>query len=76
MYVPPNHRASQLGTQDIDRGTDVSGEFVRDDNTENQEGVPLALDTQVIDIDTCDPVPNVYVEIWRMSLTALNPAPR
>ncbi|MBE3044828.1 hypothetical protein IMZ48_20165 [Candidatus Bathyarchaeota archaeon] len=48
---------------------DVSGEFVRDDNTEEQEGVFLGVDTQVIDVNTCEPVPDVYVEIWRTSPT-------
>ena len=44
---------------------DVSGEYVRSNNIEEQEGVYVAFDTQVIDIDTCEPVPDLYVEIWR-----------
>lgn len=53
------------GTNNI--AVDVSGEFVRDDNTEDQEGIFLGIDTQVIDVETCDPVPELYVEIWRTS---------
>lgn len=54
---------------------DVSGEFVREDNIEDQEGVFLGIDTQVIDVETCDPVPGLYVEIWRMSTEPSKPTP-
>ena len=53
---------------DANYAPDVSGEFVREDNKEDQEGLFLGVDTQVIDIATCEPVPDVYVEIWRMCL--------
>lgn len=43
----------------------VAGEYIREDITEDQAGVDLALDLQVYDVETCDPVPNVYLEIWR-----------
>ncbi|SPO00601.1 related to extracellular dioxygenase [Cephalotrichum gorgonifer] len=49
----------------------VSGEFVREDVVETQEGVHLALDTQIIDIDTCEPVPNLYIEIWHCNSTGV-----
>lgn len=43
----------------------MSGEYVRSNNIEEQEGVYVAFDTQVIDVDTCEPVPDLYIEIWR-----------
>lgn len=65
-----------IDAQDLNYGTDVSGEYVREDNTEDQEGVFLGVDAQVIDVDTCEPVPDVYVEIWRtFSAIASLPSP-
>lgn len=39
---------------------------MRVDMSEDQEGVPLYIDAQVLDIDSCKPVEGVYVEAWRM----------
>ncbi|CAL3968933.1 unnamed protein product [Diplocarpon coronariae] len=49
----------------------VSGEYVREDLSEEQEGVELILDTQVIDVNTCEPVPAAYVEIWACNSTGV-----
>ncbi|KAG8405622.1 hypothetical protein J3459_011394 [Metarhizium acridum] len=49
----------------------VGGERIRKNVTEGQAGVDIALDYQVIDVDTCDPVPNVYVEIWHCNSTGV-----
>jgi protocatechuate 3,4-dioxygenase beta subunit len=49
----------------------VQGELIREDITEDQEGVPLHLDIQVIDVNTCDPVPSVYVELWHCNSTGV-----
>lgn len=38
---------------------------------ESQAGVSLLLDYQVIDVATCKPVPNVYVEIWHCNATGV-----
>ncbi len=46
---------------------DVSGERIRKDVTDGEEGVPLAVDIQIVDMETCEPIPNVYLEIWRKS---------
>lgn len=50
----------------------MAGEYIRQNVTETQAGVNLALDIQVLDVNTCEPVPNVYMEIWR---ECLPPAP-
>ncbi|EFX04512.1 intradiol ring-cleavage dioxygenase [Grosmannia clavigera kw1407] len=49
----------------------VAGEYVRENIIEDREGVDIALDYQVIDVDTCEPVPNVYVEIWHCNATGV-----
>jgi protocatechuate 3,4-dioxygenase beta subunit len=43
----------------------VSGEYIRTDLRETQAGVDLILDLQVLDITTCDPVENVWIDFWR-----------
>jgi hypothetical protein len=45
--------------------SDIANEYVRSDVTDGQAGVKVVLDTQVIDIKTCLPVPTALVEIWR-----------
>ncbi|KAH6962036.1 Intradiol ring-cleavage dioxygenase [Ilyonectria sp. MPI-CAGE-AT-0026] len=49
----------------------VSGEYVRRDIGEEQTGVAITLDYQVVDVDTCEPVPNVFVEIWHCNATGV-----
>ncbi|WYZ33864.1 hypothetical protein EsH8_I_000140 [Colletotrichum jinshuiense] len=49
----------------------VSGEYVRRNIIEEQEGVDIVLDYQVIDVDTCEPVPNVYLEMWHCNSTGV-----
>lgn len=45
--------------------SDVAGEYVRVDVVEEQTGVGLFTDIQVIDTETCEPVVGAYLEIWR-----------
>jgi protocatechuate 3,4-dioxygenase beta subunit len=49
----------------------VSGEYVRQNITDGQEGVPLTLDIQIIDVDTCEPVPETFLEIWHCNSTGV-----
>ncbi|PBP19802.1 extracellular dioxygenase [Diplocarpon rosae] len=49
----------------------VKGEYIRENLIEEQEGVELLLDTQVIDVSTCEPVPAAYVEIWNVNATGV-----
>lgn len=50
---------------------DVGGEYIRRDVRESQEGVDTIIDYQVIDVDTCDPIPNVYLEMWHCNSTGV-----
>ncbi|KAF4344282.1 protocatechuate 3 4-dioxygenase beta subunit [Fusarium beomiforme] len=49
----------------------VAGEYVRENIIEDQEGLNILLDYQVIDVETCDPVPNVYLEMWHCNSTGV-----
>ncbi|KAM7217716.1 Intradiol ring-cleavage dioxygenase [Rhypophila decipiens] len=46
----------------------VAGEYVRKDIREHLPGIGLTVDVQVHDIETCDPVPNVFVEIYHSNI--------
>jgi protocatechuate 3,4-dioxygenase beta subunit len=47
----------------------VSGEMIRKNVTEGQPGIPLYLEAQYVDINTCEPVPQLYVDIWNCNAT-------
>lgn len=49
----------------------VSGEYIRENITETQEGVPLTMDIQIIDVNTCEAVPNVYIDFWHCNSTGV-----
>ncbi|KAF1353011.1 extracellular dioxygenase-like protein [Lizonia empirigonia] len=49
----------------------VSGEYVRQDITDGNPGVPLTFDVQVIDTRTCEPVLQVALEAWHCNSTGV-----
>ncbi|KAF7550894.1 hypothetical protein G7Z17_g5401 [Cylindrodendrum hubeiense] len=49
----------------------VAGEYVREDLVEDQGGLDIVLDYQVIDVDTCEPIPDVYLEMWHCNSTGV-----
>ncbi|KAJ3121821.1 hypothetical protein HK100_012225 [Physocladia obscura] len=51
----------------------VEGEYVRTDSDmrEDQEGVNLYLDVQVIDTTSCTAVPDIYIELWHCNATGV-----
>ncbi|EYE90854.1 intradiol ring-cleavage dioxygenase [Aspergillus ruber CBS 135680] len=42
---------------------------LRQDIREDQPGVPLSLEIGVVDVDTCEPVQDVLVDIWHCNAT-------
>lgn len=42
----------------------VTGELIRSDITEDQPGVPMTIDAQFIDVETCEPVEGIWWDIW------------
>ncbi|KUI59133.1 Catechol 1,2-dioxygenase [Cytospora mali] len=64
--------ASCILTPDVTQGPYyVGGEYIRRDVREDQEGIDTIIDYQVIDVNTCDPVPNVYLEMWHCNSTGV-----
>lgn len=49
----------------------VAGELIRSNLTETQEGVPLFIDVQLIDTNTCEPIPAVYMDLWHCNATGV-----
>ncbi|KAI5778882.1 Intradiol ring-cleavage dioxygenase [Geopyxis carbonaria] len=49
----------------------VDGELIRNDIREDQAGVDLYADVQLIDINTCEPVPDVYMDWWHANSTGV-----
>jgi len=47
----------------------IRNELIRQDVRERQPGLPLVLDIGVLDVDTCKPVNDVFVEIWSCNAT-------
>ncbi|KAI0480841.1 Intradiol ring-cleavage dioxygenase [Xylariaceae sp. FL0804] len=49
----------------------VADEFVRANLKDDQEGVPLTLDFQIVDINTCEPMADTYLDIWHANATGV-----
>lgn len=49
----------------------VGGELIRSNVTEDQAGVDLYLDLQVIDVNTCEPAAGLWMEIWHCNATGV-----
>ncbi|KAI0977588.1 aromatic compound dioxygenase [Xylaria arbuscula] len=49
----------------------VGGEYIRQDVTEEQSGIPLTVDIAVYDVETCEPVSSAWVEIWHCNATGV-----
>ncbi|OWZ23968.1 Extracellular dioxygenase [Phytophthora megakarya] len=49
----------------------IKGEYIRTNMTEDQSGVPMFIDIQVVDVTTCNPVKNMYVDLWHANATGV-----
>ncbi|KAH6896617.1 Intradiol ring-cleavage dioxygenase [Thelonectria olida] len=51
----------------------VVGEYLRSNVIEDQwcDGVPLFLEVQYVDVNTCGPVPSVAVDVWNCNATGI-----
>ncbi|KAK0199395.1 aromatic compound dioxygenase [Desarmillaria ectypa] len=47
----------------------IDGELYRRDIRDGEPGVPLWMDIGIIDIDTCEPLPGVFLEFWHCNST-------
>lgn len=64
--------ASCILTPDVTQGPYyVGGEYIRENIIEDEEGIDTIIDYQVIDVNTCEPVPSVYLEMWHCNSTGV-----
>lgn len=49
----------------------INNELVRTNLTEDQAGVPFVMDIGVLDVNTCEPLGNAFVEIWHANATGV-----
>lgn len=49
----------------------VNGSTIRQDIRETQEGVPLLLDVQLLDVRTCSPLADVMLDFWSANSTGV-----
>lgn len=49
----------------------VSGELIRSNVVDDQEGVAIHLEYQYIDINTCEPVEGLYIDTWNANSTGV-----
>ncbi|KAK0184915.1 aromatic compound dioxygenase [Armillaria mellea] len=49
----------------------VDGEYVRSNITEDQEGVYTYVDVELIDVSTCEPVSDIYIDFWHCNSTGV-----
>ncbi|TIB80950.1 aromatic compound dioxygenase [Wallemia mellicola] len=47
----------------------ITGEQVRNDITEDQQGKPLVLDIGILDVNTCEPLEGAYIDVWHANAT-------
>lgn len=48
---------------------DVLGEEIRKDITGGEAGIKMTLAIQVVDVQTCEPVPEAFLDIWSSNST-------
>ncbi|TMW57585.1 hypothetical protein Poli38472_003510 [Pythium oligandrum] len=49
----------------------VNGELIRNDIREEQAGVDLYTELQIIDVNTCEPVADLYIDFWHCNSTGV-----
>ncbi|KAH8653449.1 Intradiol ring-cleavage dioxygenase [Xylariales sp. PMI_506] len=49
----------------------VKGELVRSNLREDQPGVPIVIEGQFIDVETCEPITGLYWDIWNCNATGV-----
>lgn len=49
----------------------VTGEYIRSNITEGQAGVPMHIELQFVDQNTCEPVPEILADVWHCNSTGV-----
>ncbi len=69
---PFSSTASCVLTPELDEGPNyVQGSYVRSDISEDQTGVLSYVDIELIDVSTCMPIPDVYLDVWHCNSTGV-----
>ncbi|KAJ5762831.1 hypothetical protein N7533_001512, partial [Penicillium manginii] len=69
MYGGLQNKTCLLAPNTIFGPYDVDGELHRHDVREGQDGVNLYLDLGLIDVETCEPLPDAWLTIWACNAT-------
>lgn len=49
----------------------ITGELIRNDVRETQSGLDIYVDLQFVDINTCEPVEDLYIDYWHANATGV-----
>ncbi|KAJ5295404.1 hypothetical protein PENANT_c001G11063 [Penicillium antarcticum] len=49
----------------------VKGELIRSDLVDAEPGVPVVMDAQFIDVNTCEPIVDLYWDVWNCNSTGV-----
>ncbi|PWY89974.1 aromatic compound dioxygenase [Aspergillus heteromorphus CBS 117.55] len=49
----------------------VPGEYIRSSLSENQSGVPVVIEAQFVDVETCEPIADWYSDTWSCNATGI-----
>ena len=49
----------------------VKGEYIRSDLRDSQTGVDIVIDGQFLDVETCEPITNLWWDIWNCNATGI-----
>lgn len=53
----------------------MRGEEIRSELTDGEAGVNMRFAIQVVDVNTCDPVPDAWVDLWSCNSTVCSHRP-
>ncbi|KAJ3828887.1 Intradiol ring-cleavage dioxygenase [Lentinula raphanica] len=49
----------------------VKGELIRSNITEGEPGVPVTIEGQFVDVETCEPIVGLYWDVWHCNSTGV-----
>ncbi|KAH8673520.1 Intradiol ring-cleavage dioxygenase [Xylariales sp. PMI_506] len=49
----------------------VKGEYIRNNLREEQPGVPIVIEAQFVDVETCEPITDIYWDVWNCNSTGV-----
>ena len=72
LFSSYSNTSCSLSPEVVDGPYYVSGEYFRTNVVEDQEGLPVHLEYQYVDVSTCDaPTKDLYLENWQANATGV-----